>query len=89
MIAFIMTISSFGQSSRDSLSKIAPELLKQDFIVFRDSLQKLHAGNHPIIAIAYYVVFSYLVSAIEDGHTSCALPPEETGGGYYGNTSVG
>jgi hypothetical protein len=96
-IAAIVVINSFGQSSNNSLPKIASELLKQDFIYFRDSLQQLHAGvyryrskkeidklfdscfatlNHPINAIEYYVVISYLVSAVEDGHTSCALPSE-------------
>ena len=44
LIATIVVIISFGQSSNNNLPKIDPELLKQDFIFFRDSLQQLHAG---------------------------------------------
>ena len=99
-IAFLIltfgTIAT-GQTTSDSLIKIDTELLKQDFKVFRDSLQKLHPSlyryqnkeiltkkfdscyatlNQKMTVIEYYKVISFLVSAIEDGHTSCFLPRE-------------
>ena len=76
---------------------IAPEILKEDFTIFKDSLQKLHPSlyryqnkevltkmfdscyatlNKQMTVIEYYKVISFLVSAIEDGHTSCFLPRE-------------
>ena len=75
--------------------KIDQELLKQDFTVFRDSLQTLHAGlyrykdkseinelfdscfatlKNGMTEIEYFRLISFLVSAIEDGHTECFLP---------------
>lgn len=44
LILAIQIIASHGQSQTDYAKKIAPELLKQDFKVLRDSLQSLHAG---------------------------------------------
>jgi len=44
LISLIAVIDSFGQSANDSIKKIDPELLKQDFTIFRDSLERLHPG---------------------------------------------
>jgi hypothetical protein len=88
---------AYGQTNSDTLIKIDKDLLKQDFTVFRDSLQKLHpslyryqnknvltkkfdscyaALNKQMTVIEFYKVISFLVSSIEDGHTSCFLPRE-------------
>jgi hypothetical protein len=44
ILLFAMVTISFAQSVNDSSKKIVPELLKQDFAVLKDSLQKLHGG---------------------------------------------
>lgn len=43
-ILTIPIVAAHGQAQNDYSTKIAPELLKQDFKVLRDSLQNLHAG---------------------------------------------
>lgn len=85
-----------NDSTRE-VALINTEFLRQDFIAFRDSLQKLHPSlyryqnkkvlnkkfdssfatlNHKMTVIEFYNVISFLVSTIEDGHTSCFLPRE-------------
>ncbi|MDB5131330.1 MAG: Peptidase family [Mucilaginibacter sp.] len=44
MVAMASVAGAYGQSQNDYSKKIDLELLKQDFRVLRDSLQKLHAG---------------------------------------------
>ncbi|MGZ4001248.1 MAG: S41 family peptidase [Mucilaginibacter sp.] len=47
VIALTLGVSvagAYGQSQNDYAKKIAPELLRQDFLLLRDSLQSLHAG---------------------------------------------
>jgi Peptidase family S41 len=43
-LTFVVTTSSFAKPRMDTLPEIAPELLKQDFTMLRDTLQKIHAG---------------------------------------------
>jgi hypothetical protein len=44
LVALLVTTSAFGQSAYDPSKKIAPELLKQDFILFRDTMKAIHGG---------------------------------------------
>ena len=86
-----------AQNKANTNHVIGSELLKQDFIIFRDSLEKLHAGlyryrakddlnklfdsvystlNRSMPVTEYYLMLRYLISNIQDGHTSCNLPPD-------------
>ena len=88
-----------GQPDYKDFEKISPELLKQDFLVFRDTLQQLHPSlfryrdkttindlfdscfsklNTSMTKIEFIRVIKFMISAIEDGHTSCTLPNEMT-----------
>lgn len=40
----VSVVGAYGQAKNDYSKKIAPELLRQDFLLLRDSLQNLHAG---------------------------------------------
>lgn len=44
MALLLLIVNCYGQTSNDYSKKIAPELLKQDFQLLKDSLQSLHAG---------------------------------------------
>src|SRR5579862_1166622 len=44
MTLVVLSANCYGQTLSNYSKKIPPELLKQDFIVLRDSLQSLHAG---------------------------------------------
>ncbi|BAU52402.1 S41 family peptidase [Mucilaginibacter gotjawali] len=44
IVAVVSAAGVYAQSQNDYARKISPELLKQDFLVLRDSLQNLHAG---------------------------------------------
>jgi Peptidase family S41 len=44
LFTLVVITSSFGQPAYDPSKKIASELLKQDVLLLKDSLQKLHAG---------------------------------------------
>jgi len=44
IFVLMMIAASLAQTVNNPTKKIAPELLKQDFAVLKDSLQKLHAG---------------------------------------------
>jgi len=44
IVAVVLAAGVNAQSQNDYSKKIAPGLLKQDFLVLRDSLQSLHAG---------------------------------------------
>lgn len=91
-----LSINLFAQTASES-KLIAPGLLRQDFKILKDSLQKLHAGlntyktkeqmaelfnnceaklNAPMTLTKFYSLVRYLVSGIEDGHTSAFLPPD-------------
>ena len=86
-----------ADSTRSDVTLIAPEFLRQDFTIFKDSIQKLHPSlyryqnkkvltkkfdscyrtlNKQMTVIEFYKVISFLVSTVEDGHTSCFLPRE-------------
>src|ERR1700758_5624155 len=44
LLLAIQIVAVYGQAQNNYTKKIAPELLKQDFQVLRDSLQSLHPG---------------------------------------------
>jgi len=44
VLLFVLTVRGAFAQTPDSLKPIAPELLRQDFTMFRDSLEKFHAG---------------------------------------------
>lgn len=43
-VCCIITIPAFAQTENYQSQKIAPTLLRQDFLLFRDTLQKIHPG---------------------------------------------
>ncbi len=63
---------------KDSLQKLHPSLYRyQNKDVLTKKFDSCYATlNKQMTVIEYYKVISFLVSAIEDGHTSCFLPRE-------------
>ena len=44
LLCIAMSVSAFTQPANDVFKKIPPQLLRQDFAVLKDTLQKIHAG---------------------------------------------
>lgn len=44
LLSFTISITAYAQASNESFKKIAPGLLRHDFLELRDTLQKIHPG---------------------------------------------
>ena len=97
IIGCIIAIGSFAQTTSYQPQKIAPAALRSDFLLFRDTLQKVHAGLYRYKTKAamdhvfdscfatiqdsmtipqFFALTSYVIAAIEDGHSNCKLPKQ-------------
>lgn len=84
-----------AQSGSYQPQKISPAALKGDFLLLRDTLQKIHPGmyrynskasldktldscynaiNDSMTLKDFFLLLSFAVTAIKDGHTNCNLP---------------
>ena len=93
----LLLCAAIRSSAQEVPAKISPELFRQDFRVFRDSLESLHAGLYrykskkqidklfeqcsarldtPMTLLSFYALTRYVISNIEDEHTSAFLPPD-------------
>jgi len=94
LLSIVIAITATAQTS-DIFKKIPPNLLRQDFLLMRDTLQKVHAGlyrykskaemdrvfdscfatiNDSMPVTDFYALTSYVIAAVEDGHSNCKLP---------------
>jgi hypothetical protein len=70
LITCIITISSFAQTANYQSRKIAPALLRQDFLLLRDTLQKMHPGLYVYMnKTTIDNMFDSCFSAIKDSMT--------------------
>src|SRR5258708_4628115 len=44
LLAFAISLATIAQSSNEVFKKIAPSLLRQDFLLLKDTLQRSHPG---------------------------------------------
>ena len=107
LLTVASTTITFAQSN-DIFKKIPLDLLRQDFLLMRDTLQKVHAGLYryktkaemdfvfdscfaaikdSMTVTDFYAITSYVIAAIEDGHTNCKLPGD-IAKAYLGNVKV-
>ena len=97
LVALSSCINSCAQIPANTSPLISSELLKKDYMIFRDSIEKLHAGlyryrdkndldrlfdssyallDKSMHITEFYLLLRYLISNIQDGHTSCNLPAD-------------
>jgi C-terminal processing protease CtpA/Prc len=97
LVGIFVTLNSCAQNFAHTVPLINSELLKQDFKIFQDSVEQLHAGLYRYrskveldrvfdsaylllstgMSIAdFYLLLRNVISNIQDGHTSCNLPPD-------------
>jgi len=93
----VFAVAPFAQTGNYQTVKVAPAALKSDFLLLRDTLQKIHPGLYRYVSKAdidkmfdsclatihdsmtvtdFYVLTSYAIAAIKDGHTNCRLPAQ-------------
>jgi len=69
-IGFITSVSTFSQPVRESLKKIPQAQLRQDFLLMKDTLQKVHAGLYTYKTRAEIDhVFDSCYASIQDSMT--------------------